>query len=76
MCGIRIGCVVSRNKEVINTILKFAQARLSPPSFGQIAAEAALLSCSSAHDTWPQNAAAHGLLVTVARSGGMWRMWH
>ena len=43
MCGIRIGCVVSRNKEVINTILKFAQARLSPPSFGQIAAEAALL---------------------------------
>ena len=42
MCGIRIGCIVSRNQEVISTALKFAQARLSPPTFGQIAAEAAL----------------------------------
>ncbi len=42
MCGARIGCLISRNKEVINTVLKFAQARLSPPTFGQIAAEAAL----------------------------------
>ncbi len=42
MCGVRIGALISRNKEVIATALKFAQARLSPPSFGQIAAEAAL----------------------------------
>jgi Aspartate/tyrosine/aromatic aminotransferase len=41
-CGFRIGCVVSKNKEVMATIMKFAQARLSPPSFGQAAAEAAL----------------------------------
>ncbi len=42
MCGARIGCIVSRNKEVINTALKFAQARLSPPTYAQIASEAAL----------------------------------
>ncbi len=42
MCGARIGCLVSRNKEVIQTALKFAQARLSPPTFAQIASEAAL----------------------------------
>jgi len=42
MCGVRIGTLISRNKEVVATALKFAQARLSPPSFGQIAAEAAL----------------------------------
>lgn len=42
MCGARIGCIVSKNKEVISTALKFAQARLSPPTFEQIAAEAAL----------------------------------
>ncbi len=41
-CGIRIGAMVSRNKEVMQTALKFAQARLSPPSLGQIAAEAAM----------------------------------
>jgi len=42
MCGIRVGCIVSRNKELMATALKFAQARLSPPTFGQIAGEAAL----------------------------------
>ena len=42
MCGIRVGCIVSKNKEVISTALKFAQARLSPPTFGQVAGEAAL----------------------------------
>ena len=42
MCGIRVGCIVSKNMQVIDTALKFAQARLSPPTFGQIAAEAAL----------------------------------
>lgn len=40
-CGVRIGCMISKNKEVMATAMKFAQARLSPPSFGQIAAEAA-----------------------------------
>lgn len=42
MCGARIGAVVSRNKEVMDAIMKFAQARLSPPTFAQIASEAAL----------------------------------
>lgn len=42
MCGARIGCMISKNKEVIGTALKFAQARLSPPTFAQIASEAAL----------------------------------
>lgn len=42
MCGARIGCIVSKNKEVMATAMKFAQARLSPPTFEQIAAEAAL----------------------------------
>lgn len=42
MCGARIGCMVSKNKDVMLTALKFAQARLSPPTFAQIASEAAL----------------------------------
>ena len=42
MCGARVGCLVTRNKDVIRTALKFAQARLSPPTLGQIASEAAL----------------------------------
>ncbi len=42
MCGARIGCIVSKNKDVIATALKFAQARLSPPTYAQIASEAAL----------------------------------
>ena len=42
MCGARIGCVVSKNNEVIKTIIKFAQSRLSPPTYAQIASEAAL----------------------------------
>lgn len=42
MCGARIGYLVSRNKNVIQTALKFAQARLSPPTLAQIASEAAL----------------------------------
>lgn len=43
MCGARIGMLVSRNKEVMASALKFAQARLSPPTYAQIASEAALL---------------------------------
>lgn len=42
MCGARVGCLVSKNKTVMDTVLKFAQARLSPPSYAQIASEAAL----------------------------------
>lgn len=42
MCGARVGALVTRNKAVMANALKFAQARLSPPTFGQIAAEAAL----------------------------------
>jgi aspartate aminotransferase len=41
-CGGRIGALITRNKKVLDTVLKFAQARLSPPSFGQILAEAAV----------------------------------
>ena len=42
MCGARIGCIISKNKEVIATALKFAQARLSSPTYALIASEAAL----------------------------------
>ncbi len=42
MCGARIGFLVTRNKSVIQAALKFAQARLSPPTYAQIASEAAL----------------------------------
>ena len=42
MCGARIGCIVSKNKAFINTSIKFAQARLSPPTYALIASEAAL----------------------------------
>ena len=41
-CGVRIGFMISKNKELMATAMKFAQARLSPPSFGQVAGEAAL----------------------------------
>lgn len=50
MCGARIGSLVSKNKDVINTALKFAQARLSPPTLAQIASEAALLTPQSYFD--------------------------
>ncbi len=41
-CGVRIGALISRNKQVISSALKFAQARLSPPGLGQIAGEASV----------------------------------
>jgi aspartate aminotransferase len=47
MCGARIGCMVSKNAELMGTALKFAQARLSPPTYEQIAAEAALATPAS-----------------------------
>jgi aspartate aminotransferase len=42
MCGARIGCIVSKNKELIQTTLKYAQARLSSPTYALLASEAAL----------------------------------
>ena len=42
MCGARVGAMVTKNKDVIATAMKFAQSRLCPPSFGQIAGEAAI----------------------------------
>jgi aspartate aminotransferase len=42
MCGARIGALISKNKEVISSALKFGQARLSPPTIDQVASEAAL----------------------------------
>ena len=42
MCGARIGCIVSKNNDFIHTAIKFAQARLSPPTYALLASEAAL----------------------------------
>ena len=42
MCGARIGCIISKNKQLIDTAIKFAQARLSPPTLAQIASTAAM----------------------------------
>jgi len=42
MCGARIGCIISKNKNLKNSVLKFMHARLSPPTYAQIASEAAL----------------------------------
>ncbi len=42
MCGARIGAIVSKNAEIMATAMKFAQARLSPPTYAQIASEAAM----------------------------------
>lgn len=42
MCGVRVGCMVSRNKELMAAVMKFAQARLCPPYLGQVASEAAI----------------------------------
>ena len=41
-CGARIGCIVSRNKEIMAALLKFAQARLCPPTVDQLAANAGI----------------------------------
>lgn len=50
MCGVRVGAIISRNKEIITAALKFAQARLCPPALGQIASEAALKTPKSYFD--------------------------
>ena len=50
MCGARVGAFITHNKELYGAVLKFAQARLSPPTFGQIASEAALRTPKSYFD--------------------------
>jgi aspartate aminotransferase len=50
MCGARIGALISKNKEVMAAALKFGQARLSPPTIDQVAAEAALATPQSYFD--------------------------
>lgn len=50
MCGVRIGALISRNDDLMETALKFAQARLSPPTFGQVASMAALSTPQSYFD--------------------------
>ena len=50
MCGARIGCLVSKNKEFMAAAMKFAQARLSPPTYAQIASEAVLATPQSYFD--------------------------
>ena len=50
MCGARIGALISKNTKVIDTALKYAQARLSPPTLAQIASEAALQTPQSYFD--------------------------
>ena len=47
MCGARIGALITKNKELKETVMKFAMTRLSPPTFGQIASEAALKASKS-----------------------------
>ena len=42
-CGVRIGALVTRNEDILNSALKYAQARLSPPSLGQVVGEASLM---------------------------------
>ena len=41
-CGIRVGALITKNKEVRNAVMKFCQARLSPPLLGQLVAEASI----------------------------------
>ena len=50
-CGARIGCVISRNKALMQSVLKLSQARLSPPTYGQIGAEAVYQLPTSYYDS-------------------------
>ena len=42
LCGARVGCMISKNKNLISTAIKFAHLRLSPPTYGLMAGEAAI----------------------------------
>lgn len=50
-CGARIGCVISRNKALMQSVLKLSQARLSPPTYGQIGAKAVYQLPTSYYDS-------------------------
>lgn len=50
LCGVRIGAIVSKNKEVMGAVMRYAQARLCAPAYGQIAAEGALSTPQSYFD--------------------------
>ncbi|MDR1878919.1 MAG: pyridoxal phosphate-dependent aminotransferase [Bacteroidales bacterium] len=65
-CGARIGMFITKNKEVYNTAMKFAQARLSPPSFGQFFAEAAIDTPQSYFDDVLKEYVARRNVVTEA----------
>lgn len=50
-CGARLGALITKNKDVLSTVLKFAQARLSSPTYSEVAAEAALETPKSYFET-------------------------
>lgn len=50
LCGVRVGAIVSRNKEVMSAVMRYAQARLCSPAYGQIAGEGALSTPQSYFD--------------------------
>ena len=63
-CGARIGALITKNKSVLEAVMKLAQARLSPPSFAQIAAEAAIdLPADYFHETQEEYRSRRDLLV-------------
>ena len=63
-CGARIGALITKNKSVLGAVMKLAQARLSPPSFAQIAAEAAIdLPADYFHETQEEYRSRRDLLV-------------
>jgi len=69
-CGGRIGALVTKNQQVLDAVMKFAQARLSPPSFAQIAGEAAIDLPSDYFDTTKKEYQARRDLI-VARLNAM-----
>ena len=63
-CGIRIGALITKNKELKRNVMKFCQARLSPPLIGQIAAEASLENNKEyLHDTYDEYVSRRKFLV-------------
>lgn len=63
-CGARIGALITKNKSVLEAVMKLAQARLSPPSFAQIAAEAAIdLPSDYFHETQDEYRSRRDLIV-------------
>jgi len=70
-CGARIGCIISKNQELLDIVMKMSQARLSPPTFGQIGAEA-----STADDvTWSSRSSAPLTARFALRSTAPFTQW-